>query len=90
MAITTGQLAVAGTKPIFTMPPSGGNIVLATTSGTIFVGPGSAVSTTSGMVVTTTPFHVATFAGSASETMFATTGSTASTVSVCWLISSGA
>jgi hypothetical protein len=90
MAILTGQLAVAGTVSLLTMPPGGGSLVLATVSGTAYVGPGSALTTSNGFPVTTAPFAVPTFTDSSATRLYATTGSTASTVSVGWLISTAA
>ena len=90
--IDTGQMAVSGTVPLFTVPPGAVSIALAVVSGTVpvFVGPGTAVSTTNGFPVTTAPFAVRSFAPSAGEKIYATNGSTSSTVSVSWMISTGA
>jgi hypothetical protein len=85
-----GQVAVSGTVPVCAVPPGPASLVLFTSSGTAYVGPGSAVSAASGMAVASVPFGTATYSTSAPETIWATTGNTTSTVSVIWLLSTSA
>lgn len=84
--IVTGQSAVTGTVPIFTVPPGAANITLATSTGTLYVGSGTALTATNGFPVSTYPVNVPCFPTSEGEKFYATTGGS-STVAVGWMIS---
>jgi hypothetical protein len=88
MALIAGQVQVSGTVPVVLVPPGGGHLVLATVSGTAYVGLGSFVSTSSGFPVTTAPFAVATFTDSAGTRLYATV--TSGTVALGWFLSTAA
>jgi hypothetical protein len=89
MSIISGQQAVSTTTGtyLFTVPPGAANVVLATSTGTVYVGSGSAVSTTNCFPVSTYPVHLPCYPTSAGEKFYAVNGSTSSTVSVGWFIS---
>lgn len=88
MALTAGQVQVSGTVPVVIVPPGGAALVLATVSGTAYVGPGSLVTTSTGFPVTTTPFAVPTFTDSAGTRLYATV--TSGTVSLGFFLSTAA
>jgi hypothetical protein len=82
-----GQSTVTGTVPVFTIPPSAVNVTLYQSGTTpVFVGTGTALTTASGMSVSTTPVTFRLFSGSAGHQLYATTGG-ASTAALCYVIS---
>lgn len=86
--LITGQVQVSGTVSVVSTPPGAGALVLATTSGTVFVGPGSTVTTTNGFPVSASPFAVPTFSDSAGRQLWATVSS--GTVALGWFLSTAA
>jgi len=54
--IQCAQQAVSGTVPLFPVPPGPANMVLFTSSGTVWVGPSITVGTSDGFAVSTPVF----------------------------------
>lgn len=91
MAIEYNQVAVSGTKALFTIPPGPCNYsVWAATTG-CFIGPGTALTTSNGYAVPTVFQHSqSAYPGSAGAQMYATVGTAATTIAVYWSISTDA
>ena len=89
MAISMGQWSVAGTVPIFTIPPGPVAVTMYVSAGTVYTGLSTSLTTTNGMSVPTYPVTFTAFSGSQGAQLYATTGSTASTVAIHYIVSSG-
>ena len=88
MALEMGQWAVAGTIPIFTIPPGPCAVTMYAPTGVVYTGLSTALTTGNGMSVPTTPVTFQCFAGSRGAQLYGTTGG-ASTVAVHYVISTG-
>ena len=56
MGLVLGQWSVAGTVPVFTVPPAAATVTLYQSGTTpVWLGMGTALTTTNGMSVSTTP-----------------------------------
>ena len=87
MAISMGQWAVSGTAPIFTIPPGPVAVTMYVTTGAVYTGLSTSVSTVSGMSVPTTPVTFTAFPGSQGAQLYATVGTAATTVTINYIVS---
>ena len=88
MSLNMGQWSVAGTVPIFTIPPGPVAVTMYVATGAVYTGLSTAVTTANGMSVPTYPVMFTAFPGSAGQQVYATTGSTATTVAIHYVVSS--
>jgi hypothetical protein len=87
MGLSMGQWSVAGTVPVFPIPPAAASVTLYQSGTTaVWMGTGTALTTTNGMSVSTTPVTFRLAPGSAGAQLYATTGSSATTAAVSYVI----
>jgi hypothetical protein len=84
-----GQWAVAGTVPVFTVPPGPCAVTMYAPTGVVYAGLSTTMSTVSGMSVPTTPVTFQCFPGSRGAQIYATVGTAATTVAIHYVVSSG-
>ena len=89
MALTMGQYPVTGTVPVFTVPPGPAAVTMWVASGAVYVGTSTAITTSNGASVPTSPVTFQGFSGSRGSQIYGTTGNTSSTVAIHYVISSG-
>lgn len=89
MAIIMGQAAVTGTVPIFTIPPGPCAVTMYVATGAAYVGTSTALTTTDGMSVPTTPVTFEGFPGSRGAQLYGTVGTAATTVAINYVVSTG-
>jgi hypothetical protein len=89
MALEMGQWAVAGTVPIFQVPPGPCAVTMYAPTGVVYTGLSTALTTANGFAVPTTPVTFTAFPGSQGRQLYATTG-TSSTVAIHYIMSTGA
>lgn len=85
MALTSGQVQIAGTVPLVTVPAGASNVVLSS-GGTIYVG-STAVTIASGFAVTSVPVSIETYPGSRGSTLYATPTPAGGTIAAFYMIS---
>jgi len=90
VAIEMGQWAVTGTVPIFQVPPGPCAVTMYAPTGVVYTGLSTALTTSNGMSVPTTPVTFTCFSGSAGKQLYGTVGTAATTVAIHYVISSGA
>jgi hypothetical protein len=88
MSLNMGQWSVAGTVPIFTIPPGPCAVTMYVATGAVYTGLSTSLTTSNGMSVPTYPVMFQGFPGSQGSQLYATTGSTATTVAIHYVISS--
>lgn len=89
MAIEMGQWSVAGTVPVFTVPPGPCAVTMYAPTGAVYTGLSTALTTGSGFSLPTSPVTFTAFPGSQGRQLYATTGSTSSTVAIHYIMSTG-
>ena len=89
MALEMGNFAVTGTVPVFTVPPGPCAVTMYAPTGVVYTGLSTAVTTSNGMSVPTTPVTFQCFPGSRGNQIFATVGTAATTVAIHYVISTG-
>ena len=89
MALEMGQFSVSGTAQIFTVPPGPCAVTMYAPTGVVYAGLSTAVTTSNGMSVPTTPVTFQCFPGSRGNQIFATVGTAATTVAIHYVISTG-
>ena len=90
MALIMGQRAVTGTVPVFSVPPGPCAVTMWVATGAVYTGTSTALTTSNGMSVPTTPVTFETFAGSQGAQVYGTVGTAATTVTVNFVVSTGA
>lgn len=88
MALNMGQWAVSGTIPIFTIPPGPCAVTMYVSTGAVYTGLSTALTTTNGMSVSTSPVTFQCFPGSTGAQLYATVGTAATTVAINYIVSS--
>ena len=88
MALVMGQYAVTGTVPVFTVPP-GPCAVTMYAAAAVYTGTSTALTTSNGMSVSTTPVTFQCFSGSQGAQVYATVGTAATTVALYYVVSTG-
>lgn len=89
MALEMGQWAVTGTVPIFQVPPGPCAVTMYCPTGVVYTGLSTAVTTSNGMSVPTTPVTFTAFSGSQGRQLYATVGTAATTVAIHYIMSTG-
>ena len=90
MALIMGQRAVTGTVPAFTVPPGPCAVTMYVSTGAVYTGTSTALTTSNGMSVPTTPVTFQCFSGSQGAQVYATVGTAATTAAINYVISTGA
>jgi hypothetical protein len=87
MGLSMGQWSVAGTVPVFPVPPVAASVTFYQ-SGTVpvWLGMSTATSTTNGMSVSTTPVTFRLAPGSGGTQLYATSGASATTAAIFYMI----
>ena len=88
MALEMGQWAVTGTVPIFQVPPGPCAVTMYAPTGAVYTGLSTALTTSNGFSVPTTPVTFQCFPGSQGAQLYATVGTAATTVALHYLVSS--
>ena len=89
MALEMGQFAVTGTVPIFQVPPGPCAVTMYAPTGVVYTGLSTALTTSNGMSVPTSPVTFTAFPGSRGNQLFATVGTAATTVAIHYIVSTG-
>ena len=90
MALVMGQQPVTGTVPVFTVPPGPCAVTMYVATGAVYTGTSTALTTSNGMSVSTTPVTFECFPGSQGAQVYATVGTAATTVALNYVVSTGA
>ena len=88
MSLNMGQYSVTGTVPTFTVPPGPCAVTMWVSTGAVYTGTSTALTTANGMSVPTYPVTFQGFGGSQGAQIYATTGNTTSTVAIHYVVSS--
>ena len=88
MALSMGQVSVTGTVPAFVVPPGPASITMYAASTGVYVGPGTPLTTSNGMSVSTSPLMFTCFPASTGTQLYATVGTAATTVALHFVVSS--
>ncbi len=88
MSLSMGQVPVTGTVPVFTVPPGPVAVTMYAAASGVYVGTSTALTTSNGMSVSTSPVRFTSFPTSQGAQLYATTGNTSSTVALYYLVSS--
>ena len=83
-----GQVPVSGTIAVCSIPPGACSVTLYAAATGVYAGPSSAVTTTSGLSVSTAPVTFRCWPSSQGATLYGTVGTAASTVLVSYVVSS--
>lgn len=89
MAIIMRQAAVTGTVPIFTVPPGPCAVTMWVATGAVYVGTSTALTTSNGASVPTSPVTFRGFSGSQGAQLYGTVGTAATTVAINYVVSTG-
>ena len=88
MALTMGQVPIAGTMAAFVVPPGPASVSLYAAATGVYVGTGTALTTANGMSLSTTyPVTFTCFPGSQGQQLYATVGTAATTVTINYVVS---
>ena len=83
-----GQCAVTRTVSVFTVPPGPVAVTMYAAAAGVYVGTSTALTTSNGMSVSTSPVRFTCFPTSAGSQLYATVGTVATTVALHYLVSS--
>lgn len=89
MALEMGQWSVSGTVPVFTVPPGPCAVTMYAPAGVVYTGLSASLTTVNSFSVPTSPVTFTGFPGSQGKQLYATTGSTSSTVAIHYIMSTG-
>ena len=87
MSLNMGQWSVAGTVPIFTIPPGPCAVTMYCPTGVVYAGTSTALTTANGMSVPTSPVTFRCWPGSTGAQLYGTVGTAATTVAIHYVIS---
>ena len=90
MALEMGNFSVSGTIPIFNVPPGPCAVTMYAPTGVVYTGLSTAVTTTNGFSVPTSPVTFKCFSGSRGNQIYATVGTAGTTVAIHYVLSTGA